>query len=80
MGDLAENETDIAGRLLTMQTPHRAYMGAGAICTGVAALAPGTIVNDLAGARMRETGVLRIGHPQGVMNVSVKAFQQDWVI
>jgi methylitaconate Delta-isomerase len=74
---LAENEIDIVGRLLTMQTPHRAYMGAGAICTGVAALASGTIVSDLAGTRMRETGVLRIGHPQGVMDVSVKALQQD---
>ena len=70
---LTESDIDIVGRLLTMQTAHRAYMGAGAICTGVAALAPGTIVSDLAGTRMRETGVLRIGHPQGVMDVSVKA-------
>jgi 2-methylaconitate cis-trans-isomerase PrpF len=75
--DLAENDIDIVGRLLTMQTAHRAYMGAGAICTGVAALAPGTIVSDLAGSRMRETGLLRIGHPQGVMDVSVKAALQD---
>jgi 2-methylaconitate cis-trans-isomerase PrpF len=74
---LAENDIDIVGRLLTMQTAHRAYMGAGAICTGVAALAPGTIVSDLAGPRMRETGLLRIGHPQGVMDVSVKAALQN---
>jgi methylitaconate Delta-isomerase len=74
---LAENDIDIVGRLLTMQTAHRAYMGAGAICTGVAALAPGTIVSDLAGPRMRETGLLRIGHPQGVMDVSVKATLQN---
>ncbi|MFZ0886413.1 MAG: PrpF domain-containing protein [Candidatus Acidiferrales bacterium] len=74
---LAEDDIDIVGRLLTMQTAHRAYMGAGAICTGVAALAPGTIVSDLAGARMRETGLLRIGHPQGVMDVSVKAALQN---
>jgi methylitaconate Delta-isomerase len=74
---LAENDIDIVGRLLTMQTAHRAYMGAGAICTGVAALAPGTIVSDLAGPRMRETGLLRIGHPQGVMDVSVKASLQN---
>jgi len=74
---LTENDIDIVGRLLTMQTAHRAYMGAGAICTGVAALAPGTIVSDLAGARMRETGLLRIGHPQGVMDVSVKAALQN---
>jgi 2-methylaconitate cis-trans-isomerase PrpF len=74
---LEENDIDIVGRLLTMQTAHRAYMGAGAICTGVAALAPGTIVSDLAGPRMRETGLLRIGHPQGVMDVSVKAALQN---
>jgi methylitaconate Delta-isomerase len=74
---LAENDIDIVGRLLTMQTAHRAYMGAGAICTGVAALAPGTIVSDLAGPKMRETGLLRIGHPQGVMDVSVKAALQN---
>jgi 2-methylaconitate cis-trans-isomerase PrpF len=74
---LTESDIDIVGRLLTMQTAHRAYMGAGAICTGVAALAPGTIVSDLAGVRMRETGLLRIGHPQGVMDVSVKAALQN---
>lgn len=65
-------EIDIVGRLLSMQTPHRAYMGAGAICTGAAAATKGTIVNELCGSGGRNGHALRIGHPQGVMDVAVK--------
>ena len=71
------SELDIVGRLLTMQTAHPSYMGAGAICTGAAAMVNGTIVNELCGAEGRSTGRIRIGHPQGVMDVSVKAALQD---
>ena len=70
-------EIDIVGRLLSMQTPHRAYMGAGAICTGAAAVTKGTIVHELCGSRMQNGNALRIGHPQGVMDVSVKAVNSN---
>jgi len=71
------DEVDIVGRLLTMQTPHPSYMGTGAICTGAAAMVEGTIANELCTAAARKSGAMRIGHPQGVMEVSVKAAKQN---
>jgi methylitaconate Delta-isomerase len=72
-GRISGDEIDIVGRMLSMQTAHRAYVGAGGICTGAAAMTKGTIIHDLCDARVRDSGVLRIGHPQGVMDVAVKA-------
>lgn len=70
-------EMHLAGRLMTMQTPHQSYMAAGAICTAAAALVPGTIVHQVAtvpdelanDAESRVT--VRIGHPYGVMTTEV---------
>lgn len=71
-GRINREEIDIVGRLLSMQTAHGAYMGAGAICTGAAAMTKGTIVHELCNAESWGKRVLRIGHPQGVMDVSIK--------
>jgi len=71
------DEVDIVGRVFNMQMAHRSYMGGGAICTGAAAAAMGTILYELCGVKMTESGRLRIGHPQGVMDVAVKAFDAD---
>ncbi|HEX5451874.1 MAG TPA: PrpF domain-containing protein [Candidatus Limnocylindrales bacterium] len=59
---------DVVGRGLSMRVPHQAYAGTVAICTGVAARIPGTLVAEVA----RPTnGRFRIGHPSGVMAVEV---------
>jgi 2-methylaconitate cis-trans-isomerase PrpF len=66
-------DVDIVGRLLSMQTAHRAYMGTGAVCTGAAAMIEGTLVNEFVAAAARRQGTVRIGHPYGVMDVKVAA-------
>jgi methylitaconate Delta-isomerase len=74
---LSAGEVDLVGRLLTMQTAHRSYMGAGAICTGAAAMVEGTIVNEVCSPAARDAGTIRIGHPQGTMDVSVKVAHRN---
>jgi 2-methylaconitate cis-trans-isomerase PrpF len=69
---LDADRIDIVGRLLSMQTAHRSYMGGGAICTAAAAVVEGTIAHELCSARVKSTRILRIGHPQGVMDAEVK--------
>ena len=69
---LTADTHDFQGRYLTMQTPHRAYAGGGAICTGAAALIPGTVVNECVPGGRLDPELLRIGHPAGIMDVRVK--------
>lgn len=69
---LAADTHDFQGRYLTMQTPHRAYAGGGAICTSVAALIPGTVVHECVCGSRRDPELVRIGHPAGIMDVRVK--------
>lgn len=65
---------DLIGRLMSMQTAHRSYMGTGAVCTAAAAAVPGTVVHEAArpAADRPDPPALRIGHPYGVMEVSVR--------
>ena len=71
------DEIDILGRLMTMQSPHHSYMGGGAIATGAAAMIDGTVVQEVCHLRLSGSETLRIGHPSGIMEVSVKAERQN---
>ncbi len=68
---------DLTGRLMSMQTAHRSYMGTGAVCTAAAASVPGTVVHEAArpSADRPDPATLRIGHPYGVMDVSARTKQ-----
>ncbi len=48
---------------------HKAFAATGAVCTAVAAVLPGTIVNQV--AQQFSDGVVRIGHPTGVFPVRI---------
>ncbi|MFC1933116.1 PrpF domain-containing protein, partial [Chloroflexota bacterium] len=61
------NIMDLSVRLLFMQKMHKAYPISGAICTVAAGMIPGTIVNQVARRGISERGVLRIGHPAGII-------------
>lgn len=65
---------DLHGRLMSMQTAHRSYMTTGAICTAVAAFVEGTLVYEVTrpSASRPEPQTIRIAHPYGVMDVSVR--------
>lgn len=76
---VSANDSDMLGRLMSMQTAHRSYPVTGSICTAVAALLPGTVVHEVARHRPDPFAphTLRIGQPSGVMDVGVRARDDD---
>jgi len=68
---VAATDVDLVARVIGGRPPmlHKAYPGASAACTAVAASIPGTTVAQV--AQQREAGTLRIGHTSGVMTVGV---------
>jgi hypothetical protein len=77
-GEQVAAEThDLQARLLSMQTAHRSYAGAGSICTAAAARIPGTVVHDCASAVGDNPDVVRIGHPAGVVEVRISMDAAD---
>lgn len=61
-------EIDLTARIMSMQYLHPIYAVTGASCTAAAARLSGTIPNQLATDTTEEVA---IGHPQGIMTVSV---------
>jgi 2-methylaconitate cis-trans-isomerase PrpF len=70
-GAVAASDVDLVARVIGGRPPmlHKAYPGASAACTGVAARIPGTVVARV--AEQQDPATLRIGHTSGVMAVSV---------
>jgi 2-methylaconitate cis-trans-isomerase PrpF len=62
-------DIDITGRIMSMGTLHRSYAVSGGIATAGAAAIPGTVAYDLIREDARREGLLRIGHPGGVIDV-----------
>ncbi len=71
---------DLVARVIGGRPPmlHKAYPGASAACTAVAASIPGTIAAEV--AEPVEEGIVRIGHTSGVMivDVEVVADGSEW--
>lgn len=65
-----KEEVDLVAKIMTMGKVHRAYALTGAICTTVASSVSGSIVNEVVSAPSRETGLIRIGHPSGVIDLT----------
>jgi 2-methylaconitate cis-trans-isomerase PrpF len=63
--------------VILLQKTHKAYAGTGIVCTAAAAMMPGSIVNQLASRGIIERGVLRLGHPQGVMDSKCKVDKEN---
>jgi 2-methylaconitate cis-trans-isomerase PrpF len=66
------SSADFVARFVMMQRVHKAYAGTGTICTGAAAMIPGTLVNRFGGFGDTGSGTVRIGHPSGVIEVEVE--------
>ena len=66
------DDMDLLGRGMSMGTPHQAYAGTVAVCTGAAVGIPGTIVNEIARPACTGGGRLRIGHPTGILEMDAK--------
>lgn len=71
---LRAEDMQFQARVLSMQSPHRAYMVAGAIATAVASRIPGTVVYEV--CQQHEEGnentTVRFGHPAGLIDVRLK--------
>lgn len=61
---------DFLSRNMYMQVLHKTYAGTASVCTGVAAMIPGTIVNDVM-RKNKNDNLVRIGHPGGVMSIEI---------
>lgn len=66
---ISGDDIDLAARMMSMGTLHRSYPVTGAIATVGASMIPGTVVYDLIPDSARESELLRIGHPGGVIDV-----------
>ena len=70
-------DVDVVSRLLFMLHMHKAYPITGTVATGAAARIPGTVVNELLSETARQSVLLRIGHPSGVIPVEAAASVQN---
>jgi 2-methylaconitate cis-trans-isomerase PrpF len=69
---------DVVARMTALQRLHKTFAGTGAVCLGVAAKIPGTLVNEVYGASQpAETPVVRIGHPSGTIQVEIDMSMHD---
>ena len=64
---------DLRARLVWYYKCHESMAGTGSMCTAAASRIPGSVVNQVIGAQAAGTGRLQIGHPMGIMTVSVEA-------
>lgn len=71
-------EMTVLARLLSVQRAHGAYMVTGAVCTGAAAVVPGTVVEQVSSAPRSHDGtdLILIGHPFGAMDVAVRHHEE----
>lgn len=63
-------QIDVVGRMMSMQKTHKTYALTGALCTGIAAVLPGTIVNFMVKTCL-DPARIRIGHPGGIIETGV---------
>lgn len=73
---IAETDTDLLVRALSMGKLHHAMMGTAAVAIGVAAAIPGTLVNLAANGGDHLQSVT-FGHPSGTLTVGAVVTQQD---
>ena len=68
---LGAAEMDLRARLIFYNKCHESMAGTGSMCTAAMSRIPGTLVNQV--SQNTGTHTLRIGHPLGVMTVTVDA-------
>lgn len=68
-----ESGIDMVSRLSFMLKMHKTYPISGTVCTGACARIPDTVVWDILKEGARSNGVLRIGHPGGIVPVEAES-------
>lgn len=64
---VSADQIDVVSRLAFMLHMHKTYPGTGTVCTGAAARIPGTLVYRQLSEEAKKNGILRIGHPAGII-------------
>ena len=68
---IAGSACDLLARTKALAVMHKAYAVTGGICLSAAAVIEGTVVHDVANPAVKETGIVRVGHPSGVSSFLV---------
>ena len=66
--------SDVVARVISMGNCHRAFALTAAMCLGVAARIPGTVVHE---ATRGASGDVRLGHPSGVLPIAAAVSTRD---
>jgi 2-methylaconitate cis-trans-isomerase PrpF len=74
---ISAGNIDFCIRMMFMQITHKTYAGTGSICLAVASQIPGTLVNQAMKPEAMGRGIVRFGHPAGVIEVEVAVREQD---
>jgi 2-methylaconitate cis-trans-isomerase PrpF len=74
---LKAEKVSFLSRIIFTQMAVETYTGTGSICTSAAAMIPGTLVNQVASQKTKETGIVRIGHARGVMEIEAWVERKD---
>lgn len=64
-------EVDLLARTKALAVMHKAYAVTGGICLATAALIDGSVVNEVVSEQAKASGVVRVGHPSGVLDFIV---------
>jgi 2-methylaconitate cis-trans-isomerase PrpF len=75
--EVKADNIDLVSRCFFMQQMHKTYPGTGTVCTGVAAMMKGTLVNRMCSAKVFENKAVRIGHPSGTISVEVEVEERN---
>jgi len=76
-GEICEAESvDLVAKIMSMGKMHRAYALTGAICTTIAAAVPGSVVREVLSPRGKDTGVVRLGHPSGLIELAGRVVKE----
>jgi len=70
-------DADLLIRCMSMGVLHKALPGTAAICAAGAAKIAGSVVHQVSAANESEHGVLRFGHPSGVMEAASEVEQRN---
>lgn len=72
---------DLLARTKALAVMHKTYAVTGGIAAATAALIEGTVVNEIVSSQAKESGIIRIGHPSGILEVFVslkKVSENKW--
>lgn len=76
--EIKKEQIDLLSHMMSMQKTHPSYAMTGAMCTAAAAVAPGSIVQQVLPEDV-DTQFIRIGHPAGVLECGVD-YQENGAI